>query len=258
VDHVNSRRPLGAIAAVAALEPPRLPRSIERDGERAIITAPWNNQPLPSAYLVTPDTSQRMEAALIGDLVKVIVPCDRKLATLEIRTVDRFASVVDVCNPADPRWATLAGDIGPKATSLVEIEQRGFALLNRERRRHSRAPLTWDPTAQAMARAHSLDMAEHRIVSHVSSNGATLTERAARARLPARRTFENVGRASGPGEMHLGFMTSPGHRENLLEPSAELGGIGAARDPVTGDLYFTQVLFQPLPSSLPVEDNPRR
>ena len=83
-------------------------------------------------------------------------------------------------------------------------------------------------------------------VGHVGSTGATLTDRVLGHALPAIETFENVGRAGGPGEAHAAFMASPGHRANLLAAGARRGAIGivAAAD-VAGDFYVTEVLFEP-------------
>jgi uncharacterized protein YkwD len=243
--------PAGIVAAVAALEPPRLPLRLEHQARATIVTAPWSRQAQPVAYIVTPKRSDRLTAAVEGDSLKIVVPCGARNGDLEVTGgAGVFASIVDVCNPTNPRWAAATGDIGPMATTLVEIEQRSFELLNRERRRHGRVPIVWDARAQAMARRQSQDMARYRFVSHVGSDGNTLMQRLTHVALPALRTFENVGRAGGPGEMHQGFMTSPGHRENLLELTARAGGIGAAIDPVTHDLYLTQVLYQPKPQPL--------
>jgi uncharacterized protein YkwD len=244
--------PGGVVAVVAALPPPRLPFNVEHQGQRAIVTAPWSRLTTPAAFLVTPQTSVRVAAARIGDSVQIVVPCRRQDVDLELSDgAGLFASLVDVCNPTDPRWAAFPGDIGPAATTEVELEQRAFELLNRERRRHDLVPLIWDPRAQEMARRHSRDLAEHRRVSHVGSDGTTLDQRIAWVALPARATFENVGRAGGPGEIHQGFMTSRGHRENLLEPTARYGAVGVASDRQRHELYFTQVLYAPLEPAEP-------
>lgn len=237
--------PAGVVAALVALEPPRLPLRVEHLGRAAVVTAPWRGDIQPVAYIVTPARAQRLAPARQGDSVKIVVPCQSRAGDLEVSGAGLFASVVDVCNPTEPRWQASTSDLGPLASTAVEIEQRSFDLLNRERRRHGLVPITWDTRAQAMARRQARDMAEHRFVSHVGSDGSTLVERLTAVALPAQRTYENVGRAGGPGEMHFGFMTSPGHRENLLAEPARAGGIGAAIDPVTREVYLAQVLYQP-------------
>jgi uncharacterized protein YkwD len=236
----------GIVAVVAALEPPRLPLRVERRGARAVVTAPWDYAAVPEAFLVSARDAQRVRSAVVKGAVRIEVPCRPGLADLEVVGAARlYASVVDVCSSDEPRWRSDVGELGPRAASVVEIEQRAFELLNRERRDHGLAALEWDATALAMARAHSRDMAAHHFVEHVGSDGATVAQRLARVRLPAYQTFENVGRAGGPGEMHHGFLTSPGHRANMLAANARRGAVAAVRDPGTGQLYFTQVLFEP-------------
>lgn len=243
--------PAGIVAAVAAIEPPRLPLLVERQEGRVIVSAPWHHLAKPAAYLVTPRRSERLNADLDGTSVKIVVPCRAAAGDLEVLGGGGvFASLVDVCNPTDPRWATHSGDIGPAASALVEVEQRAFELLNRERRDHGLPPLVWDLAALGMARKHSRDMATHRFVSHVGHDGSTLEQRLADAGLQPARTFENVGRSGGPGEMHYGFMTSRGHRDNLLAKGARHGAVGAARDPVTKELYFTQVIYEQRPERM--------
>ena len=41
---------------------------------------------------------------------------------------------------------------------------------------------------------------------------------------------ENVGLASSVAEMHRGFMRSPHHRENLLDPDYEVAGFAVVRN----------------------------
>ncbi|MEZ4363238.1 MAG: CAP domain-containing protein [Kofleriaceae bacterium] len=239
--------PGGVVAALAALEPPRLPLTIERRGARAIVTAPWGEDAAPAAFLTTSGDSWRVHVALDSGKVQVDVPCAHDHGDLEVSAqLGLFASVVDVCNPSEPRWSGPTSADGPLATTLVEMEQRSFELLNRERVVHALPPIEWDDTAFEMARAHSRDMEVNRFVEHVGSDGATVEQRLARVQLPAQRTFENVGRAHGPAQMHWGFVTSPGHRENLLAPTARRGAVAAARDPETAEVYFTQVLYEPL------------
>lgn len=242
------RGPAGMVAALVAAEPPRLPLHVERAGARAVVTALWPSGSEPAAFAVTAQQSRRLRSQRVGGEVRVEVPCRGEALDLEVTsTGGLFASVVDVCNPSDPRWSAAFGDVGPPASTLVEAEQRSFELLNRERRRLGLAPISWDATAQHMARMHSADLAAHALVSHVGSDGTTLPQRIARVGLVTWRAFENVGRAGGPGEMHHGFMTSPGHRDNLLEPTARTGAVGGAYS-ASGELYLTQVLVQPPPA----------
>lgn len=236
----------GVVAVLVAVPPPRLPLQVERQGPRAVVTAHWQHDSEPVAFLVTPQHSRRLPWRRQGQEVRVEVPCGSGPRDLELTAGRLFASVVDVCRQSAPRWGLAGGDLGPAARTLVETEQRSFELLNRERRRLGLAPIAWDASAHAVARAHSRDQALHQKVSHYGSDGSKLDQRLARGELPVWRAFENVGRGGGPAELHLGFLTSEGHRRNLLAPAARAGAVGAAVSE-DGEVFLTQILFEPMP-----------
>jgi uncharacterized protein YkwD len=71
-------------------------------------------------------------------------------------------------------------------------------------------------------------MAEHQFVAHVSPSTGSAAERVARAGLAPILLLENVGRAYSAEDAESGFMTSPGHRGNILDPRATRIGIGIA------------------------------
>lgn len=236
----------GVVAVLVAVPPPRLPLQVERRGTRAVVTAQWQHDSEPVAFLVTPQHSRRLLWQRQGQEVRVEVPCGSGPRDLELTAGGLFASVVDVCRPSAPRGGFSGGDQGPAARTLVETEQRSFELLNRERRRLGLAPIAWQERAHAVARAHARDQALHQKVSHYGSDGSKLDQRLARGELPVWRAFENVGRGGGPAELHLGFLTSEGHRRNLLAPDARAGAVGAAISE-EGEVFLTQVLYEPVP-----------
>ncbi len=235
----------GVVAVLVGVPPPRLPLQVDRRGARAVVTAHWQYESEPVAFLVTPQHSRRLAWQRQGEDLRIEVPCGSGPRDLELTSGQLFASVVDVCRPNAPRWGLGGGDLGPLARTLVETEQRSFELLNRERRQQGLAPIAWEGRAHEVARAHSRDQAQHQRVSHYSSDGGTLDLRLARGGLAVWRAFENVGRG-GPAELHQGFLTSEGHRRNLLAPQARAGAVGAAISE-RGEVFLTQVLFEPVP-----------
>jgi uncharacterized protein YkwD len=101
-----------------------------------------------------------------------------------------------------------------------------------------------DPRLTAIARAHSRDMVDHDFVGHVSPRTGTAMDRVHRAGLAPELVLENVGRAYAAEEAESGFLASPGHRGNLLDPRARLLGVGIVFGPaVTGTrpLFVTQL-----------------
>ena len=69
-------------------------------------------------------------------------------------------------------------------------------------------------------------------------------DRARRGGLQPTLVLENVGRAYSAEEAESGFLSSPGHRGNILDPRARRVGIGIVHGaPVTGmvPLFVTQL-----------------
>ena len=132
---------------------------------------------------------------------------------------------------------------GPADPEAAEREL--IALVNRDRARAGLPALIVDPRLTAIARAHSQDMAEHDFVGHVSPRTGTAMDRVRRGGLRPELVLENVGRAYGASEAESGFLASPGHRGNLLDPHARRLGVGVVfgRE-VTGTrpMFVTQLM----------------
>ncbi len=118
-------------------------------------------------------------------------------------------------------------EAGPPATEAA-AEAAMVAAIAADRRRAGVPPLERDPRLDALARAHSLDMRARGYVGHRSPSGDTAVERARRASLRVKLIAENVGRARSVADAELGFLESPGHRENLLLPDATHVGVGVS------------------------------
>lgn len=120
-----------------------------------------------------------------------------------------------------------------------------LALVNRDRAAAGLGAVTWDDKLADVARAHSKDMSDHDFVGHVSPRTGTALDRIHKAGLRPELILENVGRAYSADEVESGFMASPGHRANVVDPKAKRLGVGVVLGkPVTGTtpLYVTQLL----------------
>ena len=138
------------------------------------------------------------------------------------------------------------GGVGMQQGSAdpVVAEQEIVALVNRDRARAGLPPVTADARLAAIARAHCHDMIDHDFVGHLSPRTGTAMDRVRRAGLKPDIVFENVGRAYSPDQAESGFLGSPGHRGNLLDPRARRIGVGVVFGPeVTGTrpLFVTQL-----------------
>jgi uncharacterized protein YkwD len=149
------------------------------------------------------------------------------------------------CGVDPPTAAPRGAGTRQSGVTAEAAEKDVLALVNRDRVAAKLAPVVWDAKLAEVARAHSRDMAEHDFVGHVSPRTGTALDRVRKAGLEPELILENVGRAYSAAEAESGFMASPGHRANVVEPKAKRMGVGVVLGkPVTGTipLYVTQVL----------------
>jgi uncharacterized protein YkwD len=121
---------------------------------------------------------------------------------------------------------------------LPDLERTIFQYTNEVRQRNGLPTLTWENSLRDVARAHSADMLIRNYFSHENPDGRTPTDRIrAGCRLNMTMTGENIwmsnGRQSGDTRQlarHIvdNWMSSPGHRSNLLHPGFTDIGVGVA------------------------------
>lgn len=170
-------------------------------------------------------------------------------------------------------WTTTALAAGPQI-SPEQLEQRIHQLVNQQRRAHHLATLAFDARLETIARGHSREMAQADYFSHTDLAGRSPTQRAEAAGFSCRvrrgqlldlgvaenlslnyryrtvnittrgsheersydwKTLEEVARSTLEG-----WLQSPGHRANLLDPDVHSEAIGVAfgKD---GKIYITQM-----------------
>jgi uncharacterized protein YkwD len=110
-----------------------------------------------------------------------------------------------------------------------------FILANKARAAQGAPLLTWDPALAAAALAHCRRMAAEGEISHRYGDEPDLSERAGKAGAHFSLIEENVALGSTAPRIHDGWMNSPGHRANLLNPSVDRVGIAVV--PAAGVLY---------------------
>jgi uncharacterized protein YkwD len=126
----------------------------------------------------------------------------------------------------------------PGVKYLEKIEDLVFEMTNQLRRAKGLAPLSQDYELRNLARAHSDDMLVRRFFDHTTPDGVSFDVRLAdRYRHRVRVMGENIWYASGynPGKIHQiakeildDWMSSPGHRANLLDPDFTHLGVGVS------------------------------
>lgn len=110
-----------------------------------------------------------------------------------------------------------------------------MALANQSRGESGAPPLRWDGALAEAARKHCEWMVSEGQIAHRYGGEPDLSERASQAGAHFSLIEENVALAPTPPEIHDGWMHSPGHRANLLNPQVDRVGIAviAAR----GEMY---------------------
>lgn len=109
-------------------------------------------------------------------------------------------------------------------------------------------PLAWNEELAGAALEHSADMAKKRYFSHTGKDGRMVGERALAAGYAWRRVGENiaVGQDS-PADVVAGWLDSPGHCSNLMDPQFSEMGAGYAiyHGGENSRVYWTQVFADP-------------
>ena len=136
-------------------------------------------------------------------------------------------------------WESLGGGSDSKEIeSVPQMEKRIFELANEERAKAGAPALKWSNNLALAARLHADEMARHKQLSHQFSDEAELGARLAQQGARFDADAENVGYAGSADELHSGWMNSPPHRANMLNPRYDEMGVGITR---VGDrLYATQ------------------
>jgi uncharacterized protein YkwD len=147
-------------------------------------------------------------------------------------------------------WGQLRTRSGAAKSSVEhpkDLEQRVFQFTNEARRKNGLAPLEPDKTLMTIARQKSDDMIKRHYFSHPDPNGKTIKEKYAEAKPTAGGMVgvgENIsiqGRNTNNDTTTTarcivdGFMVSPGHRQNILQPQYTHLGIGIS---VTDKEYY--------------------
>jgi uncharacterized protein YkwD len=143
----------------------------------------------------------------------------------------------------------------PSGEEAPRLAARTLELVNEARAqpRHcgSRAfapapPLTLDRTLDSVAYGHASDMAEHNYFEHEDLAGHTPADRVRAVGYREKLVGENI--AFGPrtaDEVVQGWLDSPGHCENIMDPRFAQMGIAYAAGHAKRGLFWVQLLVQP-------------
>lgn len=135
-----------------------------------------------------------------------------------------------------------ASEAGDPAAQRIEAQLH--IAVNSERGRHHLIALERDPALDAVARAHSADMARRSYLAHVNPEGRNPLDRIQAAGIAGfTLAAENAGvtdRSEPSAEILRNWIASPVHAENLYAPPFNHTGVGVARA-ANGSWYVTQL-----------------
>jgi uncharacterized protein YkwD len=145
-------------------------------------------------------------------------------------------------------WAwTACFAASPQRPDISAIEEKLLELLNKERTALHLSLLRFSPDLRAVAIGHSKDMASRQNLTHLSSSGKSYLDRLVDSRLFFIEIGENVAVSDtfDAAFIHQGFMESPEHRDNILNPKYDTVGIGVVYSK-DRDYFVTQDFSQSL------------
>lgn len=154
-------------------------------------------------------------------------------------------------------WIVLAAPLAvPAAADAPAVARRVLELVNQARsqprrcgfRRFDAAPaLARSEALHSIALAHARDMAARGVLTHAGQDGSTPAERVTRAGYRWRFTGENIAAGQPtPEQVVAGWLASPRHCANIMDPDFTEMGVGYAVEPASAKgIYWTQVLAVP-------------
>ena len=116
-------------------------------------------------------------------------------------------------------------DVPSQTLERNDSERQLFDLLNDQRAAWGLGELHWDEALFKAARKHALLMADQDTMAHQLPGEPNLEERLTAAGARFSLISENIAIGGSPATIHEGWMNSPGHRRNILEPHVTAVGI---------------------------------
>ncbi|MBP3648484.1 MAG: serine protease [Clostridia bacterium] len=122
-------------------------------------------------------------------------------------------------------------------------EEIAFLLLNQDRAANGMAPLQLDPALCSIARLKSQDMRDNRYFAHTSPTYGSASQMLKTLGYSFSAVGENIAHHATVEKSQAAFMSSAGHRKNILSTSWTKVGIGVVVD-AQGFVYVTQLFVR--------------
>lgn len=187
-----------------------------------------------------------------GCQVKRLVPLAVAVASIIIPAHDSFASTSSIDGSGGALKGATRLDNATSTAKPVNPEpalspqlQRVLDLTNAARADNGLAPLKYVASLGTAAQLHSEDQAARGQLTHTGSDGSDPGDRIERAGYVWRTWAENAAAGYATADSVVnGWMNSPGHRANILNPKVTQIGLGLAFS-ANGYPYWTQDFAAP-------------
>ncbi len=196
-----------------------------------------------------------------GSRLATVTTGRRRLPIFAAALVASLTLSASTAHAADCAGANLL----PALASVATAKAATLCLVNGERASRGLAPLTEQPVLAAAAQNYAQAMVSQRFFDHVSPAGQTIDDRLASyvGSTGIWATAENLAWGQGalatPASIIRNWMSSEGHRDNILNPEYAEVGVGVAIGSPTGGLpaaaatYVTEFGGHDTAVSQPVE-----
>lgn len=124
--------------------------------------------------------------------------------------------------------------------SLPAQEQMAGNLLSSDRVRYNLPRLTLDPQLCRIARIKSEDMRDNQYFAHTSPTYGDVRAMLQKFGYTFSSAGENIAHHASVEKAQAAFLSSPGHRQNIMSRAYTKAGVGVAVD-ARGYVYLTQI-----------------
>ncbi|WP_095153668.1 CAP domain-containing protein [Pseudomonas sp. Irchel 3E13] len=173
------------------------------------------------------------------------VVLDPQFVDIGVSRVDREWRIV----VARPLLSARLGDWQSEGQQLLEAINSARAQPRQcgNQAMAATRPLAWNTTLAGVAQSHSRAMANQNFFDHIDRDGRTPGDRAELAGYNGQRISENIAAGlDSPRKVLDGWLASPGHCANLMNPALRELGAAYATDPKSdAGIYWTALFGTP-------------
>lgn len=185
-----------------------------------------------------------------------IIPTNTPVITTSAPTVAPTATAAPTMEPQVTVQPTAAPTAKPTAKptatkapssdddyttdSISAQEQKAWNLLNNDRIANGLSTLTLDPELSRIARIKSEDMRDNNYFAHQSPTYGTVRDMLRHFGYSFAAAGENIAHHANVDKAQAAFMSSDGHRRNILSTTWTKVGLGVCYD-AQGYIYLTQI-----------------